>query len=244
MRRAGGYMKILRKGLIVSIFAILATAAQAQANLSADDKAAIQALTASYLEALSQCRAEAFADLFVPGTGYFASGFRGHFVGREQLILLVQSERHCTAPAGTAQAARPGGANVPAVAIEVTPGGVHGTADLGTAEYQDEYAETPQGWRFASRTVLIAAEKAAGLGAADLLAIHRLGGAKLGEHYVADQNGVDRLLNVGVQVTVKDGEVTGRAYLKDGGYDDQVYEKVGPTQWRLKSSTHVAAEAR
>ena len=98
-------------------------------------------------------------------------------------------------------------------------------------------------WRFASRTVLIAAEKAAGVGAADLLAIQRLGGAKLGDHYVADQSGVERLMNVGVQVTAKDGEVTGRAYLKDGGYDDQVYEKTGPAQWRVKSSTHVAAEA-
>jgi hypothetical protein len=242
LSRAGGRMKT--KSLIVSIVALFAAAAGAQTNLSADDKAAIQALTASYLQALSQCRAEAFADLFVPGTGYFASGFRGHFEGRQQLLLLVQSERHCTAPADTAQAARPGGANVPTVAIDVTSSGVRGVADLGTAEYQDDYTKTPQGWRFASRTVLIASEKAAGLTAADLLAIHRLGGAKVGEHYVADQNGVERLLNVGVQVTVKDGEVTGRAYLEDGGYDDQVYEKLAPGQWRVKSSTHVAAEAR
>lgn len=226
--------------LIAASFCAFGASAQAPATLSADDRAAIQALTATYLQALSGCRAEEFADLFAPDTGYFASGFRGHFVGRKQLVLLVQSERHCTAPAGTPQAARPGGANVPTVAIEVTPSGVRGTADLGQAVYQDEYARTPQGWRFASRTVIIAAEKAAGIGAADLLAINRLGGAKLGDHYVADQSGVERLMNVGVQVTVKDGEVTGRAYLKDGGYDDQAYEKTGPGQWRVKSSTHVA----
>jgi len=231
--------------LIVASFSGFGAVAQKPASLSADDRSAIQKLTADYLQALSGCHAEQFADLFVPDSGYFASGFRGHFVGRKQLILLVQSERHCTAPAGSAQATRPGGANVPTVAIEVTPGGVRGVADLGgQAEYQDEYAKTPQGWRFASRSVLIASEKAAGLGASDLLAIHRLGGDKLGDHYVADQGGVQRLMNVGVQLTVKDGEVTGRAYLKDGGYDDQVYEKLGPGQWRTKSSTHVPAEAR
>jgi hypothetical protein len=230
--------------LVVALLVAAGAAGQTPASLTADDRSAIQALTASYLQALSGCRAEELADLFVPDSGYFASGFRGHFVGRKQLIALVQSERHCTAPAGTPQAARPGGANVPAVALEVGPGGVRGVADLGQAEYQDEYAKTPQGWRFASRTVLIAAEKAAGLGAADLLAIHRLGGSKLGDHYVADQGGVERLLNSGVQVSVSGTEVTGRAYLKDGGYDDEVYEKVGPGQWRVKSSSHVAAEAR
>src|SRR5262245_11497656 len=236
-------MKAASKSLIAIVLILFGMAGHAQTSLSADDRAAIQALTASYLQALSQCRAEEFADLFVPKTGYFASGFRGHMVGREQLVLLVQSERHCTAPAGTPQAARPGGASVPTVAIEVTASGVRGTADLGQAEYQDEYAKTPQGWRFASRTVIVAAEKAAGLGASDLLAIQRLGGPKLGDHYVADQNGVERLLNSGVQVTVSGTEVTGRAYLDHGGYDDEVYEKIGG-QWRVKSSTHVPAEAR
>src|SRR5262249_59774714 len=97
--------------------------AQAPTTLSADDRAAIQALTATYLQALSGCRAEEFADLFAPDTGYFASGFRGHFVGRKQLVLLVQSERHCTAPAGTPPAAPPGGANGPTVPVAGPAGG-------------------------------------------------------------------------------------------------------------------------
>ena len=50
--------------------------------------------------------------------------------------------------------------------------------ELGTAEYQDEYVKTAQGWRFASRTVIIAAEKAAGLDARGMLAIQRLGGER------------------------------------------------------------------
>ena len=51
------------------------------------------------------------------------------------------------------------------------------------------------------------------------------------------------MLTSSVRITVKDNEVTGRAFLKAGGYDDEVYEKAGPGQWRVKSSTHVAATA-
>ena len=213
--------------------------AQSTPTLSDDDRSAIQALMGSYARALGECRAEDFADLFVPDTGYFASGFRGHMVGRARLIALVQSERHCVAPPA-AGAGRPGGANGPTVALEITPSGVRGVASLGTAEYQDEYTKTASGWRFASRTVLVAAEKAAGLDARELLAIGALGGARLGDRYEPDPNGVARLMTSGVRVSVSGTEVTGRAFLKDGGYDDEVYEKLGPGRWRVKSSMHVA----
>ena len=109
---------------------------------------------------------------------------------------------HRAAAAGGA--ARPGG-NAPTVALEVTSSGVRGVADLGAAEYQDEYVKTPAGWRFASRTVIIAAEKAAGLNAPELLAINRFSGSELGDHYEADQNGVQRLMTSGVRVSVADG---------------------------------------
>src|SRR5215831_11570199 len=82
-----------------------ATWGQPPGSLTADDKAAIQSLVSSYAAALGQCRAEEFADLFVPQTGSFLSGFRGRMVGRDKLIALVQSERHCIAPAGDAPAA-------------------------------------------------------------------------------------------------------------------------------------------
>jgi len=223
------------------LLAVGAASASAQSapSLSDDDRSAIQALMGSYARALGECRAEDFADLFVPDTGYFASGFRGHMVGRARLVALVQSERHCTAPpaAGTA---RPGGSNGPTVVLEVTPNGVRGVANLGTAEYQDEYTKTASGWRFASRTVLIAAEKEAGLDARELLALGELGGARLGDRYEPDANGVSRLMTSGVRVTVTGGQVTGRAFLKAGGYDDEVYEKLGPGRWRVKSTVHVA----
>src|SRR5258706_9981844 len=155
--------------LAVAIFAATCATAQAQ-SLTADDKAAIQQLSASYMTALLGCKAEEFADLFVPDSGMFVAGFRGLMVGREKLILLVQSERHCTSE----QPARPGGTNAPMVVIEATKFGAHGVANLGTAEYQDDYVKTQKGWRIASRTVIIAAEKAAGLDAREMLAIQKL----------------------------------------------------------------------
>ena len=168
-------MKAQRRSLFSALLlSVVAASAGAQSapTLSDDDRSAIQALMGSYARALGECRAEDFADLFVPDTGWFASGFRGHMVGRARLIALVQSERHCIAPP-PAPAARPGGTNGPTVVLEVVPGGVRGVASLGTAEYQDEYTKTASGWRFASRTVIIAPEKAAGLDARELLAIGR-----------------------------------------------------------------------
>ena len=241
-------MKILKSstsGILLAIFFVGPSAlAQSAASLSTDDRSAIQALMTQYAQALSGCRAEVFADLFAPGTGSFASGFRGRMVGRERLIALVQSERQCVAPTAKSGATRPGGAAGPTVVLDVTASGVRGIASVGGSEYQDEYVKTPQGWRFASRTVITAGEKAAGLDAREVLAIQRLGGDKLGDHYEADQNGVQRLMTSGVKVSVSGGQVTGRAYLKDGSYNDEVYEKVGPGEWRVKSSTHVAAGIR
>ena len=228
--------------LLVSLWTSLD--AQQSATLSEADRSAIQALMGSYARALGACQAEDFADLFVPDTGFFASGFRGHIVGRERLIALVQSERHCIPPTAGGQA-RPGGGNGPTVELEVTSDGVRGVASLGTAEYQDEYTKTVRGWRFASRTVVIAPEKAAGLDASGMLAIHELGGgAALGDYYEADRSGVRRFLTSGVRISVSGAEVKGRAFRRDGSHDDQVYEKVASGQWRVKSSVHVAAPAR
>lgn len=228
--------------LLAAMIAAPATApvpAQAQAGLTDADRSAIQGIVNDYARFLGECRSGDYADLFAPGTGYFASGFRGHMQGREQLIELVESERHCTARQGSTPAQRPGSGTGPTVEIRVDNGVVRGLANLATAEYQDEYVKMPQGWRFASRTVILATEKEAGLDAAALLAIHRLGGDDLGNNYVPDANGVERLLNSGVAVSVADGVVSGRAYLKSGGYRDEVYAKAASGEWRVVSSTFV-----
>lgn len=228
---------------VLAAASLVATSVTAQSatSLSADDRAQIQALMGSYARALGECRAEDFANLFAPETGWFASGFRGHIVGHERLVKLVQSERHCIAPPA-AGAARPGGGNGPTVAIEATSSGARGIANLGTAEYQDEYVKTPAGWRFASRTVIIAPEKAVGIDARELQAIMALRDSDVVDHYEADQNGVQRLMTSGVRVTVTGADVTGRVFRSDGGYDDQVYEKVGTGNWRVKSSIAVSGK--
>lgn len=217
-----------------------AASAQAPAGVTPDDARAIDALVASYPRALAECDAEAFADLFAPD-GYFASGFRGEVAGRERLVALVRSERHCLP--GASATRRPGGGRVPEVVLEAGPDGVRGVVDLGAAEYQDEYVKTPDGWRFASRTVIIAAEKDAGLDANEMRAIRRLGGSELGDHYEVDDNGTRRFIASGVVIRVSDGAVTGRVYLPDGGYYDDVYEQIGPGEWRVASRAHVPPDA-
>ena len=226
-------------GVSVILFLSASSFAQTPRPLTADDRTAIQALVSGYARTLSACAAEEYADLFAPGTGFFASGIRGHIVGREKLITLVRSERHCTAAAGATPAPRPGGGNGPVVTLEVTPTGVRGIADLGGAgQYQDEYVHTALGWKIAGRTVLTPAEKAAGLDASEMLAIRRLSAnEELADYYVADQSGARRFRTSGVEIALKDGVITGRVYLKDGDIHNDVYEQSGPGQWRIKSRT-------
>jgi hypothetical protein len=216
-------------------------AAQPPRAVTAQDKAEIQTLVTAYARALGSCAATEFADLFAPETGYFASGFRGHVARREQLIAMVQSERHCIAAApGSAPAPRPG--NGPTVAVDVTPAGVFGVADLGGAgHYEDEYVKTSKGWRFAARTVITPAEQAAGLNAREMMAIRRLASGPLDadDFWAAGQDGVRRFRSAGVVILVSAGAVTGRVYLKDGGRYDDVYEKSASGQWRFKTRTYV-----
>ena len=75
----------------------------------------------------------------------------------------------------------------------------------------------------------------------ELVALHKLGGSRLGDYYETDQNGVGRLMTSGIRVSTSGTEVKGRAFLQDGGYDDEVYEKLGPGRWRVASSVHAAA---
>src|SRR5512138_1035109 len=214
-------------------------------TVTAQDKTEIQALVTAYARTLATCAASEYADLFAPETGSFSSGFRGHVVGRDRLIAMVQSERHCIAAPGTTPAPRPG--NGPTVVVDVTPAGVFGVADLGGAgRYEDEYVRTPQGWRFAARTVVTPAERAAGLNAREMTAIRRLasGPDDSEDFWAAGQDGVKRFRSAGVVLGVSAGNVTGRVYLKDGGYYDDVYEKNTQGRWRFKARTFAAEAAK
>jgi len=214
----------------------------AQQALTAKDGTEIQALTAEYARALGACDAEAYANLFAPETGYFASNIRGEVVGHEQLVKLVRSERHCTNPARSTAPVqfRPS----PTVAITATASGATGRADLGGARYDDEYVKTPAGWRFQSRTVMTQPEIEAGLTAEDTRAIRRLAGSDLGlfdDAYTTGENGVKRFRTAGVELGLSPEGVTGKASLRnaDGHYED-VYVRAAGGGWRFKSRTYVA----
>jgi len=225
--------------------------ARAQQALTPGDRAEIQGLSARYARALGGCAAEDYADLFAPGTGYFASNIRGEVVGRDRLIALVRSERHCAAaaPAASSSGAAPAAPRpVPTVAIESSSKGVTGHADLGNAGYyDDEYVRTPAGWRIKSRTVITRQERDANLTVQDVVAIRRLAGTDLGRFddvYVAGADGVKRFRTSGVALGLSAEGVTGRAYLKNnGGHYEDVYVRTSDGEWRFKSRVHVADAA-
>jgi hypothetical protein len=60
------------------------------------------------------------------------------------------------------------------------------------------------------------------------------------DYWAAGQDGVKRFRSSGVVIGVSNGNVTGRVYLKDGGYYDDVYEKTAQGNWRFKSRSYVA----
>jgi len=229
--------------VLTCIGAMLASVcAQAQV-IAAGDRDEIQSLAVQYSKALGSCDAKAFADLFESESGFFASGFRGKVEGRERLVALVESERHCLAPNPDGSRGRPGGANVPTVSLDTNSAGFFGVIDLGAAgQYQDEYVRTPAGWRFASRTVVTPGEKAAGLDAHQMAAIRELSADfPVSDHYEFGENGSKRFLSSGVVIRVEPGTVGGRVYLDDGGYYDDVYERTAAGEWRVRSRKLIPA---
>jgi len=239
--------------LFLTIVLASAVAVGAQESLTAQDRTEIQELSAKYARLLGSCAAEEYADLFAPDRGYFASNIRGEVVGRERLMALVRSERHCTAPAPQTNGNANAGAAantpprpVPTVAIEMSSTGPTGRADLGAkvGQYDDEYVKTPKGWRFKSRTVMTAQELSAGLTVQDVRVIRRLAGTDLGQFddvYVAGPDGVKRFRASGVALGLSQEGVTGRAFLKNsGGHYEDVYVKTPEGNWRFKSRVYVA----
>lgn len=238
------------------VVSVAAQASPAQGGreraLTNKDRAEIQDLVARYAVALGSCAAEDYADVFAPGDGYFFSTIRGEVVGRDHLILLVQSERHCNTPpapnpgAGPAPPARSNA--VPTVAIEASADGATGKAVLGAAGgYEDAYVRTPKGWRIKARTVITPAEAAAKLTAQDFVALRRLAGNDLGQYedvYTNTPQG-RRFRSQGVFFgLLPDGGVKGTAILRDnvGRYDD-VYVRTTTGGWRFQSRTFVPTDA-
>jgi hypothetical protein len=213
---------------------VLAQAQAKAAALTAQDRTDIQKLVADYATFLGTCAAQDYARLFEPD-GVFASGPRGSVSGRDRLVALVESERHCN---GTGERrARP----APTVEIEAIPGGAKGTAVLGNdgTYIDDTYVKTKSGWRFKLRQVITGQEKAATLTGDDFQSLRRLaGGTPFGDVWANTPEGW-RFRSSGVVIAGTPAGVTGRTYLKDGGRYDDVYERTA-NGWRLKSRTFVA----
>ena len=220
--------------------ALLARAQQRTTPLTDKDRTEIQELTAGYGRALGLCSPEEYAGLFASPDGYFASGPRGKVVGRERLMALVRSERHCND--GSERRPR----NMPATnAIEATPDGATGRVVLSNApgHYEDTYVKTAHGWRFKGRTYISKDEEAAKLTSADFNEIRHLAGNDAGQFedvYSTTAQG-RQFRSSGVVIAPSPGGATGRATLKnDGGRCEDVYEKTGKG-WRFRSRQYVSA---
>jgi len=198
--------------------------------LSADDRAAIQELTADYAKALGTCAGEDWAKLFEPD-GVFASGPRGAVRGHDRLVAMVESEPQCSTPGP--KTARP----APMAEIQAAPGGAIGRIPLGAdgaTYYDDTYVKTKTGWRFKYRQVITANETKAGLKGDDLLAIRRLAGdgsKDAGDVWSETPQGW-RFRSSGLILAATPTGVTGRLHLKSGGRYDDAYVNTS-NGWRF-----------
>jgi len=145
--------------VVAAAYAVAGGAAvTAQAPALADgDRAEIQKLSDRLGQLLNACAADEYAAMFTP-EGYFESTFRGRVQGREKLVALVRSERHCAPGA----APRTAGAALP-LRIQPSAGGAVATAALAgnAGGIEEHYVKAAQGWRLVSRTVFTAPELAA-----------------------------------------------------------------------------------
>jgi SnoaL-like domain len=226
--------------LAAGLLGLPVMAEQGTVQLTDKDRREIQELATSYGRALGLCAAEEYAALFAAPDGYFASGPRGKVVGRDRLIALVRSERHCND--GGERRPR----NLPADnTIEATPDGFKGRVVLNNVpgHYEDTYVKTSQGWRFKGRTYISKEEEAAKLTSADFDEIRDLAGNDTGQFedvYSATPRG-KQFRSAGVVIAPSPEGATGRASLKnDGGLYEDVYERTAHG-WRFKSRLYVSA---
>jgi len=151
---------------------------------------------------------------------------------------------------GTATGGGRAAAPRPTPVIEWAPEGAKARIvnSPGGGYYDDVYVKTPGGWKFKARTVIADAELAAHLSTEDFVQIRDLAGDDHG-HYenlygnyagpfgprVPGAGRDDRpFRSSGLKLTLKDGTLSGLAYLRDnGGHYEDVYVKT-PQGWRIK----------
>ncbi|MEP7305253.1 MAG: nuclear transport factor 2 family protein [Acidobacteriota bacterium] len=209
-------------------------------TLTAQDRAEIQQLSASYARSLGTCAAEEYANLFESPNGFFESLNRGRVSGRASIIALVKSERQCTQPSAD-RSARP----APTAIIDVSPQGVvTGRVPLDSGHYEDVYVKTASGWRFRSRNNVPKKAEDAGLTYRDFAELRELAGdhGQFEDVYTKTADGLIYRSSGLTFDPVSREEVTGKVHLKndDGRYDD-VYMKTA-NGWRFKSRLYVPTD--
>ena len=164
----------MRRFQLLVVLAVLVSplaAAAQQPALTPQDYLAIQQLVSKYAYAIDECTNKGYdyADLYTPD-GVFRTSRGGKvlntFAGRERLadaarggmadckdvpwagIVLVMAN-HVIEPA-------PGGATGKVYLIAIGLDGEPGKVEA-QGRYDDEYVRTPRGWRFKSRTHVLAA---------------------------------------------------------------------------------------
>ena len=158
-------------GTLAALLIPIIAAAQQPFALTPQDHLAIQQLVAKYADAIDECTNNGYdyADLYTPD-GVFRTSRGGKvlntFAGRERLAEAARGgmadckdvpwagivhvmANHVIEPA-------PGGATGRVYLIAIGLDGVPGKVEA-QGRYDDDYVRTPQGWRFKSRTHVLAA---------------------------------------------------------------------------------------
>jgi hypothetical protein len=228
--------------IVVSSALLSAPAPTAQGNsaaLTERDRDELTLLSARYSFALGTCDDKTWPELFVAPNGYFASGSRGQVLGRHRLAEMIRSY-NCNYVNGVAPSHAPGVVIPYKTEFSATAGGAKGVLPYNGGEYHDTYVKTPDGWRFASRTVVTNKELAASLSATDFAEIQRLASERVGpfeDVYETTPTG-RRFKSAGVVIEPAPGGAKGTAYVKDGGHYSDTYTRT-PQGWRIASREFV-----
>ena len=172
MRRLIGAVVAVAVAAALALFSSLHIVhAQQAPALTPQDYIAIQQLVSKYAYAIDECTNKGYdyADLYTP-EGTFATARAGKtlntFAGRERLAAAARGGtadckdvpwagivhmlvNHVIEPA-------PGGATGKVYLVAIGIDGVPGKVEA-QGRYEDVYVRTPQGWRFKSRTHVLAA---------------------------------------------------------------------------------------
>ena len=164
------WRQVLMAALLLAAGISPLVSGQAQPNgttplpLTADDRAEIRQLVASYAHALGTCAADDYAALFTPDGRFSTTEFRvpkhrelygasATLQGHAQLRELVQTEEHCMKDASPANRSP---RSLPDLEIKPSPEGATGKAHFAKdGWYEDVYVRTAEGWRFKSRMVFM-----------------------------------------------------------------------------------------